>query len=316
MQVHVIVNRTSGHRRTLDERLLATIDRGLRSRGVVATVELASGGRVARSVRQALARSVDAVLVAGGDGTVSAAASMLVGATRPLGVVPTGTRNNFARDLGLPLDLDGALDVVSGGHVRTVDLAEVNGHTFVNNSTLGIYPDVVALREHERTRGAARLPAFARALWRATRDPTTLEVEVSTSKGRLVRRTSFLVVANNAYRLALPAPLSRSRLDAGELALYVAGELDRRQLVGLAFDALLDRAGPDRLEAVRAARLCVAAGGHRLRVALDGEVRRLAPPLLYRTLPDALRVLVPAVARNQDLESRTGAALGDRAGPA
>src|SRR5512141_1186512 len=112
MRVHVVVNRSSGRRRTTDERVIRDIDLGLRARGVVATVELVAPHGVARSVRSALARSVDAVLVAGGDGTVSAAASMLVGATRPLGVVPTGTRNNFARDLGLPLDLDAALAVI------------------------------------------------------------------------------------------------------------------------------------------------------------------------------------------------------------
>jgi diacylglycerol kinase family enzyme len=315
MRVHVVVNHSSGRSRATDEGVLRDIDLGLRRRGVVATVELVEPAGVAASVRRALARSVDAVLVAGGDGSVSAAASMLVGASRPLGVVPTGTRNNFARDLGVPLDLDGALAVIAAGDVRTVDLAEVNGHTFVNNSSLGVYPDVVALREHERTRGAGRLSAFARALWRATRDPTTLEVEVSSNGNRVVRRTSFLVVANNAYQLALPAPWSRSRLDAGELVLYMAGKLHRRELIALAFDALLDRAGPDRLEAVRAMRLSVDAGRHRLRVALDGEVLHLTPPLLYRTLPGALRVLALPPARSQDVEPpRTE--LGERVEPA
>lgn len=316
MRVHVVVNRSSGRQRATDERIVSDVDLGLRARGVVATVELVAPHGVARSVRRALARSVDAVLVAGGDGTVSAAASMLVGASRPLGVVPTGTRNNFARDLGMPLDLDAALAVIADGHVRTVDLAEVNGHTFVNNSSIGLYPDVVALREHERTRGAGRLTAFARALWRATSDPTTLEVEVSSNGDRVRRRTSFLMVANNPYQLALPTPWSRPRLDGGELALYVAGALHRRELVSLAFDALLDRAGSDKLEAVQATRLAVASGRHRLRVALDGEVRHLAPPLLYRTLPGALRVLAPDLARNQDLEPSDGAALGDRVEPA
>ena len=86
------------------------------------------------------------MVVGGGDGTLSAAASILAGTDTALGVLALGTLNHFARDLRIPLDLDGAIGVIAAGHHQTVDVGEVNGQVFINNSSIGIYPFFVAER--------------------------------------------------------------------------------------------------------------------------------------------------------------------------
>src|SRR5438128_1727531 len=139
----------------------------------VAAGSVESGGtagdiaRIAEAFRSAGAAAeraascdADAVVMGGGDGTLSCAVKALVGGDKPLGILPLGTLNHFARDLGVPSGLDGAVRTVVAGHVRCVDVGEVNGHLFLNNSSLGIYPEVVRERDEIHERGAgSRWPA-------------------------------------------------------------------------------------------------------------------------------------------------------------
>ena len=101
------------------------------------------GQGVAELVREALRKGTFAVVAAGGDGTVSAVASGLVGSKTPLGVVPVGTLNHFAKDMHIPLDAEGAVQTIAAGRIRAVDVGEVNGRVFVNNSSLGLYASFV-----------------------------------------------------------------------------------------------------------------------------------------------------------------------------
>jgi diacylglycerol kinase family enzyme len=106
-----------------------------------------------------LARNEDAQVVfvaAGGDGTVNAVASAVAGTERCMGVLPVGTLNHFAHDLGLPLKLEAAVAAITGGRTRGIDVAEVNGAVFVNNSSIGAYPTMVLDRERMRKSGTAK----------------------------------------------------------------------------------------------------------------------------------------------------------------
>src|SRR6185503_16647759 len=107
---------------------------------------------------QAFASDADAVVIGGGDGTVSAAADRAVRHGKPIGVLPLGTLNHFARDLGMPPDLRDAVRAIATGVVREVDVGEVNGRVFVNNSSIGVYPTVVRDRDEQRLR-------FGRGKW-------------------------------------------------------------------------------------------------------------------------------------------------------
>ncbi len=236
----------------------------------------------------------DAIVVGGGDGSVRAAASVLVGSDLPLGILPLGTLNHFARDLGLPLDLESALQVVAAGRVGSVDVAEVNGRVFVNNSSLGIYPHLVAERERYPRHGPVRWLAAALALgsvlWRLPRP----RVRVLAPGWQAERRTTCLFIANNIYRLDGFAIGRRMRLDGGNLCLYMVQKGGRLALLQLAMRAFFGRLKPDRdFLLAQLNSVDISAHRRRLRVALDGETLMLRPPLHYRIRRRALRVIVP-----------------------
>jgi diacylglycerol kinase family enzyme len=148
-----------------------------KANNLTATIALVPGSRISERIKDELAssqerarRHFDIVVVGGGDGSVSAAASVLAGSNISLGILPLGTLNHFARDLGLPLELEGAVRLIAAGRVRLVDVGEVNGRVFLNNSSLGIYPHLVAERDRYRRHGPARwlaaVFALCRVLWR------------------------------------------------------------------------------------------------------------------------------------------------------
>jgi diacylglycerol kinase family enzyme len=236
----------------------------------------------------------DRVVIGGGDGSIRTAASVLAGSDIPLGILPLGTMNHFARDLGLPLDLEGTVRLIASGRVRLVDVGEVNGRVFLNNSSLGIYPELVAERDRYRRRRPARWLAAALALchvlWRLPRP----RVRVLAPGWEAVRRTTCLFIANNMYQLDAFASATRLRLDTGKLCLYMANREGRLALLVLAIRGLLGRLEPDRdftRESLES--MAISVRRHRVRVALDGESLVFHPPLHYRIRPRALRVIAP-----------------------
>ena len=156
-----------------NQKLAADIESELASafahHGVTAKVVFVDGENLRAAAEAALKQAkrgeVDAVVVGGGDGSIRTVSGVLAETNIPLGVLPLGTLNHFAKDLGLPLHVEGAARVIAAGHVRLVDLAEVNGHAFINNSSIGIYPYLVIDRErrrsqHKLAKWIAMIPAF------------------------------------------------------------------------------------------------------------------------------------------------------------
>ena len=119
---------------------------------------------VSELVRAAVRRGATVVAAGGGDGTVNAVASVLVGTETTLGVLPLGTLNHFAKDIGIPLEMEEALAVLRDGKVQHVDVGTVSDRIFINNSGLGLYPDMVFNRERRQNRARPNgLPSFWRA---------------------------------------------------------------------------------------------------------------------------------------------------------
>ena len=189
-----------------------------------------------------------AVWAGGGDGTVSAVAASLVGTEKALGVLPLGTLNHFAKDLGLPLDLEGAARALLAGRVTRVDAAEVNGRVFVNNSGLGLYPSIVRERERRRERhGLGKWAALAWATLTVLRRYPYLRARLSADGRTLSRRTPFLFVGNNEYELDAFRIGGRARLDGGRLCVHLARrDAGRLGLLRLALRALAGRLREDR----------------------------------------------------------------------
>jgi diacylglycerol kinase family enzyme len=258
----LLINPRSGDDEPSAEELRrAAEDRGIRCHA------LAEGEDPAELARQA---DADALGMAGGDGSLSPVAAEALERDLPFVCVPLGTRNHFARDLGLDRDDPiGALDAFAGSE-RRIDVGRVNERLFLNNVSLGLYAGLVYGREHHRRRGEAL--AGARALWRLGGQPHRLRTQVN---GEEVH-ARILLVANGAYELDLFTLGARASLDEGSLHVYAAdGWLPR---------TWVERAAPEvRIELERS----------RVEAAADGEPIALEPPLRFELLPRALRVLVP-----------------------
>jgi diacylglycerol kinase family enzyme len=234
---------------------------------------LAQGDDLVELAREA---DADALGMAGGDGSLGAVAGVAIERGLPFVAVPWGTRNHFARDLGLDRDDPLAALAAFEGAERRVDVGRAGDRLFLNNVSLGLYARLVHRRErHRRRREAlARLRAFGILV----RHPRPLRVTVD---GEPVT-ARILLVANNAYRLAALTPGERDRLDEGTLHLYASS-------------------GPFRgggWEERCAERFVVDAERHRLRAAVDGEPALFETPVEFRMEPRALRVLVPPAAED------------------
>ena len=229
--------------------------------------------------------------VAGGDGSIRCAASVLVGTGVPLLAVPAGTRNHFAKELGIETVADAA-QAAAAGRTRPVDVGEVNGERFVNNSSIGFYAALV----RERTRHERRLPraaADAAAAWAQARHGHRFTVAVDGDGERY--RAWLAFVGNGCYGDRMTDLGVRRALDEGTLDVRVLradAPLARTRAVAA---LLLGRLGRSPLLVPRLApEVVLDLPGHStVDVALDGEVVRLTPPLRYAVLPGALTVLTP-----------------------
>jgi diacylglycerol kinase family enzyme len=274
----------------------AAVREAFARQGLHAQLHVCEGGDALDGMLDTLLAQRPRIVVAGGgDGTVTSVAARLLDGDSVLGVLPLGTLNHFAKDLELPLDLDGAAHAIATGEPRRVDVGEVNGEVFLNNSSLGLYPRIVVDREVARRRlHLGKWPALLRATWRALRHPHALTVTLRVDGTELRRRTPFLFIGNNRYILQGLEAGSRPRLDGGLLSLHVLREQSPMGFVWLALRTLCGRmsAGRD-FESHVAEAFQVDATGGGTEVACDGEVARLSLPLRYRVRPRALRVLVP-----------------------
>ena len=258
---------------------------------ITATAHLCDPARLTAIARRfARDGDVDAVVAAGGDGTVSAVAAGLVGTDVALGVIPLGTLNHFAKDLGIK-DVQSAIAAIATGATRRIDVGEVNGRVFINNSSIGLYPEIVVERDHERRRaGRSKSIAMLVAAWRALLRFPLLHVAIALAGSVFSAHTPFVWIGNNEYTLGMRDLGTRSRLDAGKLDIYTLRSTSRWKMFVAMIKALLRRRDPE-LEGKLVERADIVTTKRRVKVALDGEVVRMTPPLTYRSRPGALVVL-------------------------
>jgi diacylglycerol kinase family enzyme len=266
-----------------------------RARGVQVH-ELVPGEDPVALARQAVAAGADAVGVAGGDGSLGLVAAVAVEADVPFVCVPSGTRNHFAADLGLDRgDPLAALEAFGGPECR-IDVGVVGERMFLNNVSLGAYADLVAepgYRAGKLTTAHAVLPGALRG------ERELLQVVFEDPEGRGYQDVLLLLVANNAYELHGGAVVgARGRLDGGVLQVSALRARTGAALAGLVARIAAGRAGPGAQWAQwTATTLHVDATVAELPAGIDGEAVTLAPPLEFRVLAQALRVLVPPALR-------------------
>jgi diacylglycerol kinase family enzyme len=237
-----------------------------------------------------------ALVAAGGDGTVNAVASAVVGSECVLGILPVGTLNHFAKALEIPLDVEQAALTIATGKLRKVDVGEVNGRIFVNNSSIGLYPSMVRGREEEQRLGRSKWVALFWATLAVLRRYPMLSIRLASREGReLIRRTPMVFVGNNHYEMRGFNIGKRTSLDSSMLSVYVAHQDRARSLIRMAVEAFLGKARRGRdFDYLSTDNLHIELRRRTVQVATDGEVTTFSTPLLYRSRQLALQVMVPA----------------------
>jgi diacylglycerol kinase family enzyme len=302
LPIDIIINAASGTSDKEDERrILADI---FSANEIEARIELAeSGAEIVEMAKRAVKSDSQTIVAGGGDGTVSAVAAELVGTDKNLGVLPLGTLNHFAKDLNTPLDLEEAARVIIAGHVAKVDVAEVNGQIFINNSSLGLYPDVVRRREQRQRLGFGKWNSLLRSAFKVLRRYPFLDIRLNADGKEMVTRTPFVFVGNNSYEMESFNIGGRTCLDAGHLSLYMTPRAGRFGLLQMALRALFGKLRQAKdFVSFCTDEVWIETRHRQLRVAMDGEVLMLETPLHYRVRPAALRVIVPAKTEDETSE--------------
>lgn len=289
----IIINAGSG---ADDKELMrARLAELFRASDLGAHISLAhSGDEVTALAKHAAQSEAEVVVAGGGDGTVNAVAAELLGTDKALGILPLGTLNHFAKDLHIPLTIEDAAATIIGGHTVKVDVGEVNGKIFLNNSSLGLYPSIVRERQKQQRLGSGKWPAFVWAGVAVLRRYPFLDVKLSADGDEFKRRTPFVFIGNNEYEMESLNVGARACLNAGKLSLYITHRTGRFGLLRLAWRALFGGLNKEKdFLALCAQEIWIATKHRHLRVAMDGEVTNMKPPLHYRVRPLSLSVLVP-----------------------
>ncbi|MGU3494139.1 diacylglycerol/lipid kinase family protein [Xanthobacteraceae bacterium A53D] len=291
----VVLNARAGTLMDLGGKATAeAVDRALTSADRDVEVLLAEGKEMARAIRTAPERGYDTVVVGAGDGTLSYAASVLAGTDVALGVLPLGTMNLLAYDIGLPRDLDGAVQALATAKPMRIDVTTLNGRAFHGVSGVGFFSQMALAREHVRGRHGriiGWLWALGRAVYRSGR--LSLEIEIE-GRREPIDAYAALVTSN-----PFDAPgWHRSRLDSGLLEVHVAEERGALAKLKAGADLLVEnwRNNPG-IHSFQARSVTIH-GVRRRRawVATDGEVTRETLPLRFEVKPKALTLLVPETA--------------------
>ncbi len=251
---------------------------------------------VAGLVQEARADGCDIVVAAGGDGTICGVASAMAGGDLPMGVLPLGTFNYFTRSLSIPPELEPACDVVLAANTRTISTARVNDRLFLNNTSIGRYPEILANREGIYRRwGRSRLAAYVSVIrtLMTLRRPLDLTISADGTIHRM--RTPLVFVLNNAFQLQQMGLKGQEELAAGKLVMFMSPDAGRfgqvRQALALA--AGLAEDGRD-FHMLSASRFDIESRRSRHTVALDGERFRADSPLVIRAVDADLRMVLPA----------------------
>ena len=294
-KIAVILNASAGS--GCDDDAARSLVEKFAAHGIEARVTLAkNGSELVGAAKQAVKDGFPMVAAGGGDGTQNAVASELIGTDVVYGVLPMGTLNHFAKDLGIPLAIDDAIATIAAGNSTRVDTAEVNGRSFLNNSSLGLYPDTVRMREMQQSRlGRSKWPAFFWAALTSLKRYPFLNLQLTTDKISYRQRTPFIFIGNNDYIMEGFNIGARSSLQDGRLSLYFAHRTGRLGLLVLAVRAVFGRLKQAKdFEMLQARTLTVESRHWQLRVSTDGEVNLMETPLVYKIVPRSLNVFVPA----------------------
>lgn len=299
MRAIAIINAKAGTVLEAGPGIAEDIARKFREHGYDLELLLVAPEEIEASIRRAAARAdIEAIIVGGGDGSQSLAASLLAGTRKALGVLPLGTVNLLARDLDMPFGLMEAVDALAHAHVEAIDLGHLNGRTFHSLAGLGFLARLA--RERQRARGDipfARWLAFALALSRALLRIDRMSLVIETEDGKVTRHCSAVLVTNNVYR---ETAWTRRRMCDGLLEVHIVSGWTWLPLAQAGLDVALGRwRQSGRIESILARSVVITSQRSRVAVSIDGEVVQERSPLVFSVRRSALNVLKPASAGSE-----------------
>ena len=249
-----------------------------------------------QTIRERMARGVRLFVAAGGDGTITNIVQPLVNTDSTLGVIPVGTYNHFAKDLEIPLPWKEALDVILNGDTRQVDTARINDRFFVNNLSLGLYPELVARRE-EKGRDYPRWKAKLYAAYRTLRKYPSVTLNIESAHHQEVVRTHVFMVSNNSYDLSrIGVEAARNTLEEGRISVYWLPHISRWKMMNFVAHYLAGRVRETPgFRSFRTGSMKMQTPRKSLRVGVDGEIFPMTSPLVITSVPKSLLVKVPKV---------------------
>jgi diacylglycerol kinase family enzyme len=285
----VLINRSGGTAAAMGDTLASAVEGAFAETGREIALELLDGCEIAEAAKRHAGAPL--VIIGGGDGTIGAAASVLVHTSSALAVLPLGTRNHFARQLGLPLDLAEAARLALSGQRRRIDIGAAGDRIFINNASFGIYTRFVRMRDHSRgPKWLGTIPAT----WHALRHMRAQRFSLRIDGDERELLTPLLFIGNNEYSIALGSLGHREKLDDGRLSVCAISARLPLQLLAFAARALVGLARPERdfEEFANASRIVIDGEGH-IEGAFDGDLALLPLPLQLRSMPAALGVVTP-----------------------
>jgi diacylglycerol kinase family enzyme len=291
--IEVIINTGSGSVQPEETRQL--LEGLFKEHDVEVNIHLAKDGvGIIELARSAVKSDCQIIVAGGGDGTVSGVASELIKTDKSLGVLPLGTLNHFSKDLGIPQDIAQAVRIIAENQVRKIDVGEVNGRIFINNSSIGFYPRIVRKRQKQEHKGRSKWNAAFWATLKIFQLSPFLKVLLKVDNKQFLRETPFVFVGTNEYDMDFFKIGRRDYLDRGELSVYFLRRSGRSGLLRLVFHLITGRLHQSKdFEAVKTEELTIQMRKRLILVAFDGEVAVLRTPLFYKIHPQSLNVIVP-----------------------
>lgn len=291
MKAAVIINKKSGPEISNP----SLIEKEFRKYDYEVILKNISGGEIIAAVEEALAEHPDILVISGGDGSISSAAQMIIEKGIPLGVLPAGTYNHFAKDAGIPLSLKKAVELITKNEFQSIDVGEVNGKIFINNSSVGLYPKAVKLREHILHKwGGVKWAAMFIAVITIFKRFPLFTLRIKTGNERNLFTTPFIFIGNNEYKFEIFNLGRRTTFTGGKLNLYTAKIVSRIGILKMVFLNLFGKLNQVKNFDLRLIEnVTVETKSRTVNVAIDGEIYKLHPPLNYKILPKKLKVFLP-----------------------
>ena len=292
--IEVILNAGSGSQRA--EEVSQIVARVFKESGRSFHISVAKGGEIGRIAKEKAASDCEILVAGGGDGTICGVAQASLGKGKLLGVLPLGTFNYFAKNLGLPLDPEAAARVILNGKAVRASVLDLDGRLVLNNASIGIHPAILLKRRQLYRRwGRNQLNAYLSVFLAAFQRPPRLRVRLATEEGEVVRETPAVMICSNAFQMKTFALAGLECLEAGKFALYVVRMSGRATIFRLGLRVVMRRlrVATD-YDAICASDVAIEMlRRRRLRAAVDGELEVLQSPLRFRIAPQELLVLAP-----------------------